>query len=363
MRRITEEASRQTARSIFLARARWITAGCAAALLLLLIPLLHTGAGPAPAALFAQSADAMSHVRTLHITGRIRTAPNDNFEGIDVNSGFVPIEIWREYSQPPRWRVQKPGRVVVMDGQTAAMYMAGSNSVITGPPEAGFVVWLRPLLDPQSILQNEAADKTVFSTESSEANGVITVVVRRKAQGNFANDWARNTTIQTSDHNCTYRFDSATKRLEGLQVSIAVAGSDVTVAEFTVSYDEALSAALFTLELPAGVSHVVRPEEMKSAAVTLTGPKDAAQYFFDSLAHERWDDVLAVYPENTLRDSFKKAVAGLQVISIGEPFQSGVFPGYYVPYQIRFRNGYTKSFNLAVRNDNPSHRWIVDGGF
>jgi RNA polymerase sigma-70 factor (ECF subfamily) len=48
---------------------------------------------------------------------------------------------------------------------------------------------------------------------------------------------------------------------------------------------------------------------------------------------------------------------------IGEPFQSGIYRGYFVPYQIRMRNGYVKSHNLAVRNDNPNGRWMVEGGF
>lgn len=59
----------------------------------------------------------------------------------------------------------------------------------------------------------------------------------------------------------------------------------------------------------------------------------------------------------------EKMYGGLRVISLGEPFQSGLYPGYYVPYQVRLRNGSTPAHNLAVRNDNPAHRWMVDGGF
>ena len=54
---------------------------------------------------------------------------------------------------------------------------------------------------------------------------------------------------------------------------------------------------------------------------------------------------------------------GLQLISLGEPFQSGLYAGYFVPYQVRMPGGSIKTHKLAVRNDNPAHRWMVDGGY
>jgi hypothetical protein len=105
-------------------------------------------------------------------------------------------------------------------------------------------------------------------------------------------------------------------------------------------------------------------EEMPPAAASLPGPKEAAQYFFDALAREDMDQVRDVLPANPLvMELVKKQYGGLSVVSIGEPFQSGLYPGYYVPYQVRLRDGSEKSYKLAVRNDNPQKRWTVDGGF
>jgi hypothetical protein len=59
----------------------------------------------------------------------------------------------------------------------------------------------------------------------------------------------------------------------------------------------------------------------------------------------------------------KDFFGGLTVINIGEPFKSGLYPGEFVPYEIKFKNGEVKKMNLAVRNDNPNKVWIVDGGF
>ena len=51
------------------------------------------------------------------------------------------------------------------------------------------------------------------------------------------------------------------------------------------------------------------------------------------------------------------------IVEIGEPFRSGSYPGWFVPYEIKLWTGETRKFNLAVRNDNPARRYIVDGGF
>jgi hypothetical protein len=334
----------------------------------LLLPMLPIGKGLSKSpgvALLAQSVEAMSTVQTVHITGRIRTLPGDNFELIGTQYDFVPIEIWREYTNPPRWRVEKPGRVVTMNGQSSLLYISAGNSAMTGSPRAGFVEWLRPMLDPQSILENElaAARQGAAKAAVSESNGVITAVLRRQAQGSFANDWARNKSIPESDHTCVYRFDSGSKRLEGVQVLVSVAGADIVVAEFTdIRYNEVFPATLYTVQLPADVNWMTEPAA-KQGQVSLKGPKEAAAYFFDALANENWDAVLQVTYGTRVPEVVKQDYGGLQVISIGEPFQSGLYAGYYVPYQVRLRDGSNKTHKLAVRNDNPAHRWMMDGGY
>ena len=143
-----------------------------------------------------------------------------------------------------------------------------------------------------------------------------------------------------------------------------VDGTEVTVAEFsTIRYNEPLRADLFKLDLPADVNWTVPPERMSASTVNLDGPRATASFFFDTLAREDWDALLAVYPATRVSDLVKKLYGGIQVISIGEPFKSGIYPGYFVPYEIRLRDGQVKKFKLAVRNDNRAHRWTVDGGY
>jgi hypothetical protein len=65
---------------------------------------------------------------------------------------------------------------------------------------------------------------------------------------------------------------------------------------------------------------------------------------------------------------FAERVAGMgisSIVSLGEPYRTGAYPGLYVPYVIRVGSGdaaSTRQHSLAVRNDNPQRRWVFDGG-
>jgi hypothetical protein len=374
MKTIIAEAERESRRSKHSWNwrywSRWAAVAAAAILVFLLFPVLRIdklgNSRTAGNALLAQSVEAMSNLQTVHMVGRMRTVPGDNFELIGTNYEFVPLELWRAYSNPPRWRVEKTGRAVVMDGQSSTLYISASNMAVTATPQAGFVEWLRPLLDPESILQQEldAGRAGKANAELTESNGTLTLSVRRSARGDFSNDWSKNKSIPESDHTCVYEFDSGTKRLKGLQVMVHAGNADVTVLEITsISYNEAFPSNLFTLQLPSDVNWIVNPTQLKPPPAGLKGPKQAATFFFDALAREDWDAVLQVYPVSRVSDEMKRDSGGLEVVSIGEPFKSGLYPGYFVPYEVRLPGGSTKKHKLAVRNDNPAARWVVDGGF
>jgi hypothetical protein len=374
MKAIIAEAERESSRSEHRGTWRgwrgWAAATAAACLVLLMLALLPMGpwgrSNAAGITLLAQSAQAMSNLQTVHMIGRMRTLPADNFELIGIQYDFVPLEIWREYGNPARWRIEKSGRVVVMDGQASTLYIRPGNLAVRGTPQAGFVEWLRPLLNPDAILEQEqqAARSGAAEAKVTEENGVLTLTVQRTARGSFADDWTKNKTIPESDHTCVYKFDAATKRLEGLQVIVHAGGKDVTVFELTnVLYDETFSPTLFSLQLPPDVNWFVEPATLKPSPAQINGPKEAATYFFEALAREDWDAVLQVYPFSRVSDEVKHTYGGLEVVSIGEPSQSGLYRGFFVPYEVRLPDGSIKKWKLAVRNDNPARHWTVDGGF
>lgn len=94
-------------------------------------------------------------------------------------------------------------------------------------------------------------------------------------------------------------------------------------------------------------------------------PKKAAEAFFKACSEKNWDEFLKFMPplDNDDRiEQIKQYLGGLQVISVGEPFKRGEFPGWYVPYKVRFNNGLVQDWDLAIRNDNPAKRYVLDGG-
>jgi hypothetical protein len=374
MTKINETETPAKRRPIFLPRLA--VAGAVALLLILLAPFAASifskrGQAPAPVlSLLAQSAQAMSNLQSIHVVARMRTLPQDNFEYIDIDRDWVPLDIWKESGNPPRWRVEKPGRVVVMDGTSSLLFIKTANSVARGGPKPGFLDWLNLLLDPDRVMDNElhmaqSGDSTAAVTEE-DRNGTrqLVLTVERKARGFFTSDWLRDSSVSNSDNTRTYRFDALSKRLLGMQIILHSRRGDVPVFEITdIRYNEPLDPALFSLVLPPEVTYYVEPEKMPAGTGPLPQtPKEAARVLFDALAREDWQQALTVYPKSGFSPRMKSTYGGLQVISLGEPFKSGLFRAWFVPYEIRLKSGYVKKHNLAVRNDNPAHRWVQDGG-
>jgi len=362
--RIAENRKAGAARRVWL---RWVPAAVAALLLLMAVPVIDglREGGSKGAAVLAQSVAALGKVQSVRIQGRIRSVAGDNFELIGAGYDFVPVEIWREYGNPPRWRLEKPGRVVTMDGRESVMYLEKSNTAMRGGVNSGFVEWLRPLLDPQAILRMEMRAANAGEArmiEQHEAAAKL-IAVERKAKGDFRNAWARNQSIQESNHTCVYRFDESSGLLEGLTVKIQTEKGEVTVAEFDrFTYNEPMPDGLFRQVIPENA--VWAGKGVKETARRFLGPKEAARHFFESLGRKDWEAVLEVYPMTAVPEDLRRSgYGGAELISLGEPFQSGLYRGWFVPYELRMGNGHVKKHNLAVRNDNPQGRWVVDGGY
>ncbi|MGO8764293.1 MAG: RNA polymerase sigma factor [Limisphaerales bacterium] len=96
--------------------------------------------------------------------------------------------------------------------------------------------------------------------------------------------------------------------------------------------------------------------------------KQTAQDFFDAMGKGDWKKLDALcppgFPMSTEMDDQQKSMCdGLEVISLGDPYTKPGYPQVWVPYEIKFKSGDTKKYNLAVRQDNPEHKWYFDGGF
>jgi hypothetical protein len=324
------------------------------------------------AQVLAEAAEATGKLMSVHIKAQIRTIPHDNFDGIGLDYDFVPNEMWKEFDGTPegKWRIEKPGRVVVMDGNSSLLLIK-PNHAAKGGVYTGFVGWLKPLLDVDKVLDSELRLAQAQSSELLLTHGQgpdgrdkLIVTVEALAQGDFTNDWLKNKSIPDSDNCRVYTFDAQTKLLEGLEVYVHTEKEDVLVLKVTdIEYNVEINPSLFALALPQDVIWYGEPTKVAdNQRYEQMTPKEVATAFFQACAREDWNEFLKFWPASAVDQRLKDYLSGLEIISIGEPFKSGRYPGWFVPYEIKFKNSYTKKWNLAVRNDNPARRYVVDGG-
>ncbi len=323
------------------------------------------------AEIMAQAIEAISHLQSVYMKVNIRTLPRDNFEYIGLDRDFVPHELWEQFTDPPKWRIEKPGRVVVMDGTQMKMLIR-PNMAVKGRPGSGLVQWLRCLLTPDRLLDAQMQSSqqnnwpvTIAYEVGQDAREKILLTVEAKAQGDYAKDWTKNKSISDSDNRRVYHFDAETKLLEGLQVYVHKPDKDVLVLDVVqIEYNKPIDPAVFDLKLPDDVHWYQPPQVLPDNwRYEQMSPEQTARAFFQAMSGGDWDEVDKLAQGMQLPQKTKDYLTGLEIISIGTAFKSGQYPGLFVPYEIRFRDGHTKKFNLAVRNDNPAKRYVVDGGF
>jgi hypothetical protein len=115
-------------------------------------------------------------------------------------------------------------------------------------------------------------------------------------------------------------------------------------------------------------------DNAKFVALTGTTPAQAARTFFEATSSGDWAEVAKYWDPGLLKkhpdvmETHKNFYGGMEVISLGKPFKGrfrgdkGAYDGVLVPYEIRLKDGTVKKWQLAIRCDNPEHRWYFDGG-
>jgi hypothetical protein len=318
--------------------------------------------------------NAVSDLWSVHMKTRMRTRPGDNFSNIGLNYDFVDIEMWKRTNEDGlvQWRVEKPGRVLLMDGQSTIMLMRPNYGVLEERPlPLGCLdSWSGRFLNVPGLLDNELQNAKnipdrAISLWREKVDGRDKIVLEVDITTDVPeDDYLRNSFIQDSDHVKVYRFDAQTKLLEGLQVYVHTPDEDVLVFEVTdIEYNVEIDDSVFALELPEDMiwhkEAEILPDNEKYEQME---PKEVAQTFFQACADENWNEFLKFWSASAVDQQIKDYLGGLQIISIGEPFKSGGYSGWFIPYEIKLRDGYIKKHNLAIRNDNPAQRYVVDGG-
>lgn len=326
-------------------------------------------------AVLAQAAVVMKGIQTLHIKAMMRTPPRDNFESISLDDAFIPVDLWKQYGTPSQYRVEKAERVITNDGRSGLLLIkngAEPPTAVTSGPDNGFIEWLKPLLNADTLFDQEQQlarkqGSKMELTNKKEADGTSRIVLKieAQAQGNFSqSDYAKDKAIIESDHIRIYTFDEPRHRLMALQVLIKTAKDPVLVFETAkIEYDQPLDAALFSTKAPDNAFLDKRPWELPNVrSNSAMSPKAAVEAFFKACAEENWDEARNYCGTMVDRPNVRQGLGGLKILKIGEPVKSGVYRGWIVPYEIQLKSGETKKWNLGIRNDNPKKQWEVDGG-
>jgi hypothetical protein len=311
----------------------------------------------------ARAAEAVPNPTTVHIVAKLRTIPHDNFSLIGDKFDFVPVEVWRLFGQQPKWRVEKPGRVAVMDGQSTVMLIRPNYGCkLPHPTEGAFDSgWLLGLANVQDMITRElrtalAKGWDLKTTNETTADGANKIVVTVEAKAGVPdNDYAKNKWFEISDMRRVYRFDAKTQRLEGFEAYLHRPQGDVQIMAIEkIEYGQPIKPEVFTLEVPNSVvwykEPAVLPDNAKYEKMT---PEETARAFFEACEKQDWNEVEKLY--GSLDERIKEHLAMMKLVSLGKPFQSKQYPGWFVPYEVKL----TMKHHFAVSYNNPAKRCIV----
>lgn len=315
------------------------------------------------------SINAARSIKSMVIKLRVRTVAYDNFSIVGTEYDLIGHTLWKSFNEPMKWRVDKGDRVVVFDGKSQYLWAPLTGDALKADKNTNFIEWFKILLEPEDILmkEKEATTQEGSTIRMDEKNDELFMTITSKAQGNFINDYCKNKSINESDNRREYTFDSNTKLLKALKIYILDGKKETLVLVIDkIDYNVSIDPSLFVINLPAGVEWQEFTGNFTGETFKNISSRRAAELFFEAMANNNWKmvaeacDIFTSNSEQVKKD--KEYYGGLKVINIGEPFKSGLYPGEFVPYIIELKTGEVKKMNLAVRNDNPTKVWRIDGG-
>jgi hypothetical protein len=324
------------------------------------------------AEVMTKGARALAKLSSVHFQGQMRTAPRDNFSAIMPEQEFAKIELWKQFEPDLKWRVEKPGRIAVMDGTSSVLFIKPDYAVKGPPSRSAFDTDLfHHMADLSDTLLNElsairAHGFPVTLTQERAADGKAKSVVTVQAKSGLADgDYLKNKFFTTADTRRVYVFDDQTELLESVKVYLSETAGENLIFELNqLEYNHPIDVGVFQLQLPDKVNWKqdmeTLPDNAKYAAMT---PEQAARAFLEACSREDWTE--AGKFNSRLSESFKQDRGGLQLISLGKAFTAAISRingAQFVPYEIKYKNGEVVKHNLALKKDSRTGRWFVDGG-
>lgn len=374
--KVMQAAEQETVSEKTVKLSSWKTllATCAAtAAIIAIVLLIKPGMTPlyAEEGIFARAARFFNKTNGYTITFDARTLPNDNFSYIDASKAFVEHKM--SVCNDGRWSLDKGGRIAEFNGENVRVWFPEQEWgwKMDATKTAGVLEQyelLRHIGDMMQWLEKYAQSHEDITCRKSETDSEITLSIKAPAQGNFQNDYAKNSSILESNTRQTYTFSKADGRLLSFKIDALFLGIPRTILKFKeINYDTTISESDFIL--PNGIEWIDETaEHLTEMANTLpidqfTGisAEKAAEKMFEAM--KNWDEaslkvVMKGYPLSKMAAKYK----GCTLVKHGEAFKSGLYEGVFVPCTVKFADGSTRKMKIAFINDKALGTWCVDGG-
>ena len=272
-----------------------------------------------------------------------------------------------------RWQLDKGERVAEFDGENVYVWLPEEEwgwkmDASDGPGTLEQYELLRHIGDMMQWLEDYAQNHHDFTCRKSETDSEIRLTIKAPAQGDFQNDYAKNSSIMETDTRQTYTFSKADGRLLSFNIDALILGIPRTILKMKeINYNATFSEADFIA--PSGIEWIDETDayiaEMANTLpvgqfVGIT-PEKAAEKMFEAL--KNWDEsslkvVMRGYPLSKMAAKYK----GCTLIEHGEAFKSGLYDGVFVPCTVKLANGSTQKMKIAFRIDKEFGAWCADGG-
>lgn len=342
----------------------------AAAIVAIVVTTMFTTPSYAARRYFESAIAAIEQITTMHLQMVARTKLTEDFTYINPEEEFHPITIKVAYGKPDIWGVEKSGgRYMLCDGESVYNWLAKSQSCTAISAKDALDPELASFIDTKRLLTYEremARHIEGASYSIDEGASEVVVKITMPAQGNFSqSQYMRNTSIAESNSIREYTFDKQSGVLTAFRIDILTAdNTPVTVLKSTrIAYNEPLDIdALVSVERPAKV--VEAASAQADSPLVGISAEEAARLILEGISS--WDkQIIELNFYSISKKSLQKVrdrYEGMRILSIGEAFSSGLYPGVFINCRIEFADGKQEDIRLAIRNDNPQRAWVFDGG-
>lgn len=323
---------------------------------------------------FSEALTIAMDIKTMVMQLSVRTEKDEPIDYIDPSHDFIPATIKVIYDEPMLWSIEKKdGRTVLFKGGNQLYeWLNGGDEGIgwakhyNGHPDSDLAIFL----DPRLLLEAElrTAERNRGTRYATYDNGETVVVsVTTTAQGDFSeSEYMLNTSILEANTIREYSFAKATGELIKMRIDFIIESQPVTVIESEViRYNEPLTADdLYDNALFENIAcQTTDIEGAESSPLACHSVDEAAKIILDAMSS--WNTEIlstAMYYYRDFMPTLEAKYKGLKVKSIKKSVKSGLYPGRFVECQVILANGEKERLVLALRNDNSSHIWLLDGG-